>query len=54
MISIEKDPNFREYKRCTSCRKNKEDVEYFNFDDTIIRLCKGCRAQLIELLKSTL
>lgn len=54
MIKIEKEPVFTEYKRCTSCKEDKDDVEYFNFDNKIIRLCKECRIHLIELLKSTL
>lgn len=54
MIKIEKEPMFREYKRCSSCKENKDDIEYFNFDDKIIRICKECRMKLIELLKSTL
>lgn len=54
MIKIEKEPMFREYKRCVSCKENKDTVEYFNFDNHIIRICKECRIELIELLKSTL
>ena len=50
MIKIDKDSLINKYKTCNNC-SNDDSVITININGNLIRLCKKCRLELIDILK---